>query len=158
MRLPDVLRRGHLRGFAFAPDSESYYYVHEAPDAKRPLYRAAYQQAIGTPFSKDREIFYAGDGPKIRLSMFGDESRLVFFVYRFEEQTLTEVYVKPFKPESAPELICGDAEHVLGFHFSEDKTLVLRIRRTQPANCGDALPGRRAARMDRFHPRNCHEN
>ena len=27
--LPDVLPRGYLRGFAFAPDSRSFYYVHE---------------------------------------------------------------------------------------------------------------------------------
>src|SRR5438552_9365315 len=41
-RLPDLLPRGYLQGFAFAPDSESFYYVHEPVDAKRPFYRAAY--------------------------------------------------------------------------------------------------------------------
>jgi prolyl oligopeptidase len=33
--LPDVLPRGYLRGFAFAPDSNAFYYVHEA--AGRPI-------------------------------------------------------------------------------------------------------------------------
>src|SRR6202142_1753723 len=31
--LPDVLPRGYLRGFAFAPDSRSFYYVHEPSEA-----------------------------------------------------------------------------------------------------------------------------
>src|SRR4029077_21225327 len=35
--LPDVLPRGHLRGFAFAPDSKSFYYAHESSDAKKPF-------------------------------------------------------------------------------------------------------------------------
>src|SRR5713226_3708686 len=42
-RLPDFLPRGYLRGFAFAPDSKSFYYVHEALHAQRPFYRAAWQ-------------------------------------------------------------------------------------------------------------------
>src|SRR6266436_9018000 len=42
-RLPDLLPRGYLRGFAFAPDGKSFYFTHEALNAKRPFYRAAYQ-------------------------------------------------------------------------------------------------------------------
>src|SRR5208283_4951832 len=45
-RLPDLLPRGYLRGFAFAPDGKSFYYVHEAVDAKRPFYRATYQHVL----------------------------------------------------------------------------------------------------------------
>src|SRR5713101_444897 len=32
-RLPDLLPRGYLRGFAFSPDGKRFYYVHEAVDA-----------------------------------------------------------------------------------------------------------------------------
>ena len=32
--LPDVLPRGYLRGFAFAPDSLAFYYVHEARSSR----------------------------------------------------------------------------------------------------------------------------
>ena len=67
-RLSDLLPRGYLRGFAFAPDCKSFYYVHEAVEAKRPFYRAAYQHLLGTPASEDREIFFAGEDEKIRLS------------------------------------------------------------------------------------------
>src|SRR5260370_38595272 len=59
-RLPDLLPRGHLRGFAFAPDGKSFYYVHEPLAAKRPFYRAAFQHDLGTPSTESREIFSAG--------------------------------------------------------------------------------------------------
>src|SRR5208282_5050262 len=72
-RFPDSLPRGYLRGFAFAPDGKSFYYVHEAMDAKRPLYRAAYHHVIGTPSSHDREIFFAGEEEKLRLSLTADK-------------------------------------------------------------------------------------
>src|SRR5256885_13407425 len=59
-RLPDLLPRGYLRGFAFAPDCKSFYYVHEALRAERPLYCAAYQHVIGMLPTEDREVFFAG--------------------------------------------------------------------------------------------------
>ena len=40
--LPDFLSRGYLRSFAFAPDSLSFYYVHEALESKKPHHHAAY--------------------------------------------------------------------------------------------------------------------
>ena len=64
-RLPDLLPRGYLRGFAFAPDGKSFYYVHEALNARRPFYRAAYQHVLGTPSTEDREIFFAGEDEKL---------------------------------------------------------------------------------------------
>ena len=36
-RLPDVLSRGYLRGFAFAPGGKSFYYVHEPVQTDRPF-------------------------------------------------------------------------------------------------------------------------
>ena len=93
-RLPDVLPRGYLRGFAFAPDGKSFYYVHEALSAKRPFYRAAYHHALGTPSSEDPEIFLAGEDEKIRLGLISDSKRLVFLVDRFLERTFTDIYVE----------------------------------------------------------------
>src|SRR5271170_6290175 len=98
-RLPDFLPRGYLRGFAFAPDGKSFYYVQEALDVKRPLYRAAYHHILGTPFSEDEEIFFAGEHEKIRLGLFSDSKRLVFLVYRFLEKTFTDIYLKRFERE-----------------------------------------------------------
>src|SRR5271168_1691449 len=68
-RLPDSLPRGYLRGLAFAPDGKGFYYVHEALDSKRPFYRAAYRHVLGTDSREDREVFYAGEDPKLRLCL-----------------------------------------------------------------------------------------
>src|SRR5258708_18785894 len=87
-RLPDLLPRGYLRGFAFAPDGNSFYYVHEAMEAKRPFYRAAYQHVLGTPSCEDREIFVAGEDAKFRLGLVSDKKPLRFLVYRFLDHTL----------------------------------------------------------------------
>lgn len=78
--LSDVLPRGYLRGFAFAPDSKSFYYVHEPLPATRPFHRAAYHHFLGTAFSDDREVFCAGDDEKLRLCLTSDETRLGFSV------------------------------------------------------------------------------
>ncbi len=107
-RLPDLLPRGYLRGFAFAPDGQSFYYVHEALDAKKPFYRAAYQHVLGTSSSQDTEIFFAGEDKKIRLGLFSESNHLIFLVYRFLEKTLTDIYLRPLEGDGRPEAIfCG---------------------------------------------------
>jgi len=112
--LPDVLPRGYLRGFAFAPDGRSYYYVHEALDAERPFYRAAYHHTLGKPFSEDREIFCAGNDPKLRLGLLGDETRIGFLVCRFAEKTRTDFHVGTFEACRTAEPIVTDADYVFG--------------------------------------------
>ena len=127
-RLPDLLPRGYLRGFAFAPDGKSFYYVHEAVDAKRPFYRAAYQHSMGTPFNEDREIFFAGEDEKIRLSLVSDKKRLGFFVYRFLEKTLTDIYLKSFEEEAPPCPIFSSIDYVLGLRLLDDRILAITDR------------------------------
>ena len=127
-RLPDSLPRGYLRGFAFAPDGKSFYYVQEAVDANRPFYRAAYHHVLGTPISKDPEIFFAGEDEKIRLGLFSDSKRLVFLVYRFLEKTLTDIYLKPFERQGMPEPIFSGIDYTLGLRFLDDRMLAITDR------------------------------
>jgi prolyl oligopeptidase len=109
--LPDVLPRGYLRGFVFAPDARSFYYVHEPSETRRPFHRAAYHHVIGTPFAEDREIFSAGEDPKRRLCLTSDGRRLGLLVYRFGETTRTNFYLKPFEFEGALEVVVEDVEY-----------------------------------------------
>ena len=127
-RLPDVLPRGYLRGFAFAPDGKSFYYVHEALSAKRPFYRAAYHHVLGTPFSEDPEIFFAGEDEKIRLGLISDSKRLVFLVYRFLERTFTDIYVERFERQSMPERIFSGIDYSLGLHLVDDRMFAITNR------------------------------
>jgi prolyl oligopeptidase len=127
-RLPDFLPHGYLRGFAFAQDGKSFYYSHEALDAKRPFYHAAYQHVLGTPLSEDREIFFAAEDEKIRLSLFSDSKRLVFLVHRFLEKTLTDIYLRPFNGNERPEPIFRGIDYSLGLRLLEDRILAITDR------------------------------
>src|SRR5262249_13546325 len=109
--LPDVLARGYLRSFAFTADSKGFYYVHERSDSKRPFYRAAYLHLLGTDFNEDEEIFYAGEGPNLRLSLTADRTRLCFVTYRFEKRTRTNFYLKPLEGRGSVECVIADAEY-----------------------------------------------
>jgi prolyl oligopeptidase len=127
-RLPDFLPRGYLRGFAFAPDGKSFYYVQEAVDAKRPFYRAAYHHVLGAPIGEDQEIFFAGEDEKIRLGLFSDSKRLVFLVSRFLEKAFTDIYLKPFERQGMPEPIFSGIDYSLGLRFLDDKMLAITDR------------------------------
>jgi prolyl oligopeptidase len=127
-RLPDSLPRGYLRGFAFAPDGKSFYYVQELLDAKRPFYRAAYQHVLGTSSSEDREIFFAGEDKQIRLGLFFDRKRLAFLVYHFLEKTLTDIYVQHFDGNTEPEPIFRGIDYALGLRLLDDRVLAITDR------------------------------
>jgi prolyl oligopeptidase len=131
--LADSLPHGHLRGFAFAPNGKSFYYVHEATDSKRPFYRAAFQHVLGTEHAADREIFRAGEDQKLRLVLIASPRSLGFLVYRFAERTYTDFYIWRMGSTPAPVPILHDADH----------TFVPRL-----------LPGRIVAVVDEHAP-NC---
>lgn len=127
-RLPDLLPRGYLRGFAFAPDGKSFYYVHEPMNAKRPFYRAAYHHVLGTSASEDREVFFAGDNEKTRLCLVSDKKRLGFFVYRFLEKTFMDIYLQPFEEIAQRKAIFRNVDYSLGLLLMDDKILALTDR------------------------------
>jgi prolyl oligopeptidase len=112
--LPDVLPRGYLRGFTFAPDGNSFCYVHELANGKEPYRRAAYRHIIGTEFKDDLEIFFAGWGERLRLGLVSDTKQIGFLIYRFLEKTLTDFHLKPWEDEAAPEPIVSDVEDSFG--------------------------------------------
>jgi prolyl oligopeptidase len=126
--LPDVLPRGYLRGFAFAPDRKSFCYVHEPANRKEPYRHAAYHHVLGTEFSKDREIFFAGEGEKLRLCLTSDATRIGFLVYRFLDKTRTDFYVQPWESETAPEHVLRDADHSFGPMFFRGRILAITDR------------------------------
>jgi prolyl oligopeptidase len=126
--LPDFLPRGYLRGFAFAPDSRSFYYAHESSDAIRPFYRAAYHHVLGAPIGDDQEIFRAGEGEKLRLCLVSDANRLGFLVYKFLEKTRTDFYLKTFDSSGPPEGILADAEYTFGPRLIPGKILAITDR------------------------------
>lgn len=112
--LPDVLPRGFLRGFVFAPDGKSFFYVHEPLDAKRPFYRAVYNHVLGTEFDEDQEVFCAGESEKLRLCLISDAKRLGFLVYRFLEKTRTDFYLRTFGDCDSTRTVVADVDYMFG--------------------------------------------
>jgi prolyl oligopeptidase len=112
--LPDVLPRGYLRGFAFAPDSRSFYYAHEPAARQASHRRVALQHVLGTGFDKDKEIFVAGESDNIRLHIVPGKHQIGFLIFRFLDRTLTDFYVWPLGGEGAPELVLRNAEYRFG--------------------------------------------
>jgi prolyl oligopeptidase len=126
--LSDVLPQGYLRGFAFAPDGRSFYYVHEPFSAKRPFYRAAYLHQLGSDFSEDQEIFYAGEDKFLRLSLISDAKRLGFLVYRFLETKSTDFYLRSFDHGGSPEPVITDARYMFGPLLACERILAITNR------------------------------
>jgi prolyl oligopeptidase len=112
--LPEGLPRGYLRGFAFSPDSKSFYYVHEPLKAERPHYRAAYHHVLGTSFDDDQEIFFAGEDPQLRLQIVPGAARLGFLILRFGDETLTDFLLWSMNGATDPEPIVRRAEYKFG--------------------------------------------
>lgn len=126
--LPDVLPRGYLRGFAFAPDGKSILYVHEPADAQKPFRRTAYGHVLGRDFKQDQEIFFAGWGETLRLSLISDTRRVGFLVYRFLEKTRTDFYLASREGGATPEHIVIDAEYSFGPLLLRDRILAITDR------------------------------
>jgi prolyl oligopeptidase len=126
--LPDVLPRGYLRGFAFAPDGKSFCYSHEASDSGAPFRRAAFRHVLGSSFEEDQEIFCAGDGEKLRLCLISDRERIGFLVYRFLGKTFTDFFLKSWSEESAPQPIIRDATYSFGPMFVQGRILAITDR------------------------------
>jgi prolyl oligopeptidase len=126
--LPDVLPRGYLRGFAFAPDGKSFYYVHESTEAKKPFDRVAYHHVLGMPFATDEVIFSAGSGEKLRLGLVSDTTRLGFLVFHFLDKTSTDFYLRAFDSKNAPKRVLAGAEYSFGPKLIPGRILAITDR------------------------------
>ena len=112
-RLTDALPRGYLRGFAFAPDSRAFYYVHEASKARTcrdPHGRVAYKHVLGTSFMEDKKIFSA-KGDKLRLHLVPGPDHLGFLVLRFGDSTITDFYLWPLEHANGPTPVIRSAQY-----------------------------------------------
>lgn len=110
----DSLPRGYLRGFAFARDSKSFYYVHEAVNAEWPKHWAAYHHVLGTSFDHDQKIFSVGEGQQLRLLIVAGVNHLGFLVLCFGEPTWTDFFLWSIGSDDAPRPVIQHAEYTFG--------------------------------------------
>lgn len=112
--LPDVLPRGYLRGFTFAPDSSAFYYVHEPLGARESQARSAYKHILGTRFAHDNEVFFAGYDNKLRLHMVPGSDRVGFLVVRFDGEIITDFYIWRLDSTDDPQPVISNARYKFG--------------------------------------------
>jgi prolyl oligopeptidase len=123
--LPDVLPRGYLRGFAFAVDRESFYYVHEYAAEPQSCTRIVYQHVLGTNFHQDRRIFCAGEGNRIRIVLSSGEGQLAFLVYRFLEQAVADLFVWKMGSDDPPRAILRNIRGYFSLVLRHDRIFAL---------------------------------
>ena len=126
--LPDGLPRGYLRGFAFAPDGKSFYYVHELVDAKRPFHASVYHHVLGTSVEHDEEIFRAADREKTRLCLISEGNRLGFLVCQLAEQSRADFYLKTLENGYSTQTFVASVDCVLSPLLIPGKILALTDR------------------------------
>jgi prolyl oligopeptidase len=126
--LSDKLPRGYLRGFAFAPDGRSFYYVHEPAETRGHLRRTAFRHVLGTPFEEDQEVFCAGEGTSVGLFLVSDSVSLGFLVYRFLEKTTTSFYLAHLHSAEKPECVVPVTEDRFGPYLVDGRVLAITDR------------------------------
>ena len=144
-RLSDALPRGYLRGFCFALDGRSFYYVHDAINATESAYPAAYHHLLGTSFDDDRKIFCPHQSGGLRLHIVPGEKYLGFLVLRFCDKTYTDFFLWPVNSGNSPEPLIENAEYKFGPLLLKDRILAItdrdcpnsRIVEVQPLKGGE---------------------
>jgi prolyl oligopeptidase len=121
--LPDTLSHGYLRGFAFAANSRSFYYVHESSAAGGQCCCAVYEHALGTPFAQDEQIFRTDEPGSLRVALVSGPRQLGVMVYRFLEKTLTDFYLLGMYGARKPVPILRRASHFFAPRFVEGRIL-----------------------------------
>jgi prolyl oligopeptidase len=124
-RLCDSLPHGYLRGFAFAPDCRSFYYVHEPADAREKFRWAAYRHVLGSSRRDDVEVFAADSQDKFRLHIIPGDKYLGFLIYRFLETTHTDIYRWSFDDKCPPVPVVKNAKCGLSPVFVGNRILAL---------------------------------
>jgi prolyl oligopeptidase len=112
--LADVLPRGYLRGFAFGPDSQSFYYVHQPAKGEASRSRAVYLHILGTEFKEDREIFCSDGTANVRLHIVPSHTCIGILIFRFGNSTFTDFYLVSFDDDRTPELLIKNAAYKFG--------------------------------------------
>jgi len=126
--LPDRLEPGLLRGFAFTPANDGFYYSHEPLSMHERCGRGAYYHSLGTPFAADQKVLEAGTDRNTRVCLFGSSRNIGILVYRFLNRVHTDFYLKPYDTQIPPQPILTDVDYFVGPVFAGDRILALTNR------------------------------
>jgi len=153
--MPDRLPRGVCGGVVFSRDGRGFYYSHPAIDSVRPRHRTVYWHDFGPSLDGDPEIFFAGDDPRLHLSLLGspDGQVLAYLVLRSENPMTTDCWIQCIASGGLPQRIVEGVEGGFYLRFIDNKLIALtewdapngRIVEIDPArpglsNCREIVP------------------
>ena len=117
--LPDRLPRGFYRGLVFERAGTGFYYVHEEAEGRFRTRRSVRLHIFGQDQCADGEVFYAGDGPSLRLILQGsdDGSILGYAIATLESESRTQFLVHEFPLTEPPRLIADRGGASFGARF-----------------------------------------
>jgi prolyl oligopeptidase len=105
--LPDRLPRGFYRGLVFETAGTGFYYVHEEAEGRFQTRRSVRHHIFGRDQQADDEVFYAGDGPSLRLILQGsdDGSILGYTIATLESEARTRFLTHELPLNQSPNLL-----------------------------------------------------
>ena len=143
--LRDRLPEGFGSAIVFARDGTGFYYSHRPLSSTRPNYRAVYCHRFGTEIATDREVFFAGEGSNLRLTILHSARAglLAFIVSSVGKHKRTSLHLQRTQADSSPKVLLQDIEGCFTPFFVHDQLFA----------CTDfAAPNRRIVRIDLRDP------
>lgn len=123
IRLPDVLPRGILRAFAFAPDSSSFYYAQDSAEQTAPIVPVIYQHRLGT--QRHEDLVLDQHAPAVvRLGLVAGSEYLLILLYHFHHKTI-DCYLQPFDSRKPRRQIATGIDYLFAPRIIEDRIYVL---------------------------------
>ncbi len=124
-RLSEILPHGYLRGFAFAADSQSFYYSVEPANQLDGVERKLYHHTLGTSLGHDKAVLAAGTAQNTRIGVISGPLSQLILVQRVLGRLVTDCYLRSHKPNaSATELLAG-IEYLLAPQFMGERIFAL---------------------------------
>ena len=103
--LSDRLPRGFYRGLVIDKNGSGFYYAHEETEGHFRSRRAVRRHIFGRDLHTDEEVFYAGEGPSLRLILQGNEdgSSLGYLIASLESEPRARFLIHKLPPAQPPE-------------------------------------------------------
>jgi prolyl oligopeptidase len=122
-QLPERLPHGYLKAFAFASDSQSFYYSIDPSQKSGPSPQVLYQHWFGESLENDRLVFHSGALEKTRFGLISGP-HLQFIVLQ-EDRLGSDYLLRTHGDTDSPKLAFSSASTLLAPQFAGDRIFAL---------------------------------
>ena len=127
--LPDILSRGYLRGFAFAPDSTGFYYVHESLNAEEALLSGRDRRLLGRHTARTGKYSVPERAKRLRASVSHQTARVSVSLWTGFWKKLTPISISNhLTPRRSLEVVVANADYSFVPRLIPDRLLAITDR------------------------------